>query len=371
MKSRIVLIIVAFLLIGCNSKKDQVLVEIAEIKHYGPQLVLMHPTEKNIKTILSLINDGIFPLPLTTKLLGFYHSSESYDYNQSLEYIQSEGIDNVKLLKVTEDLSLEELYQSNKLTGSFKEVFENSNGVIFFGGPDLPPSTYGEETNLLTLIEDIHRHYFELSFLFHLMGGSQDSLFVPFLESNRNYNILGICLGMQSMNVAAGGTMVQDIPSELYGINTAEKVLGLDPSMRHRNYYTNFGLDKDLIWGSFHEIIYSKESLLDSLNGYSEEKPFVWSSHHQAIEELGKNIEPIGWSVDGKVYEAVYHKLYPNVLGVQFHPEVTSIYNPNIKLNRELSSNLNYSYLDLYPESKGEDFHRAFWRHIAKKYKKN
>ncbi len=69
--------------------------------------------------------------------------------------------------------------------------------------------------SLLTRLTDPYRHYFEASFLFHLLGGSQNIDYTPFLEVNKEYTVYAICLGIQTMNIAAGGTMTQDIPSEL------------------------------------------------------------------------------------------------------------------------------------------------------------
>jgi hypothetical protein len=62
------------------------------------------------------------------------------------------------------------------------------------------------------VITDPHRHYLELSFLFHLLGGFQDESFLPLLEERPEYPVLGICLGMQSMNVATGGDMIRIFP---------------------------------------------------------------------------------------------------------------------------------------------------------------
>lgn len=368
MKKNIIPFIAAILLFACNNQSDQVLLSADNLPDFNPTLVLMHPTVNNLRTIKKLTEDKVFPLSDTIQILGVFHSSGSYNYDHSVEYIKEQHINNFKLLKVEEVLTPEILYKENILSDTYRSIFSNSKGIIFFGGPDLPPDTYGEETLLLTEITDVHRHYFELSFLFHLLGGSQDSLFVPLLQSKTDYRILGICLGMQSINVATGGTMVQDIPSELYGVSTLEEVLSLDKNMRHRNYFTNFGLDNELIWGHFHQVKYDSESLFDSLNAFSTNLPFVWSSHHQAIETLGKDILPIAWSMDSKIIEAVLHKKYPNVIGVQFHPEVTSIYDSNAKLKISPNNEAMRSYLDMYPDS-GEEFHRAIWSYIGGMYK--
>ncbi len=55
---------------------------------------------------------------------------------------------------------------------------------------------------------DPGRHFFEVSFLFHLLGGSRNESFKPLLDENPGYMVTGFCLGMQSMNVATGGILI-------------------------------------------------------------------------------------------------------------------------------------------------------------------
>ncbi len=168
------------------------------------------------------------------------------------------------------------------------------------------------------------------------------------------------------MNVATGGTMLQDIPTQIYGKSTVEEVLAMDPENQHRNYYTNLGLESDLIWGHLHTIQFNnKNSFFSNLAQGS--KPAVWSSHHQCIDQLGMGIEPVAWSADGKIVEAVVHCRYPNVLGVQFHPEIPALFKSYEVLKRVPKANNSESYIDLYGGSGGKNFHRDFWRHIAKK----
>ncbi|PKP18042.1 MAG: hypothetical protein CVU05_14385, partial [Bacteroidetes bacterium HGW-Bacteroidetes-21] len=57
----------------------------------------------------------------------------------------------------------------------------------------------------------------------------------------------------------------------------------------------------------------------------------VYSIHHQAAGKLPKTLTPMAWSSDKKVIEAVAHAKYKNVLGIQFHPEQSALYNPQIK----------------------------------------
>ena len=320
------ILLVTILLAGCGSHSKKVIIGIDDLPNFKPTIILMHPTVNNLKVFISLTEQGVLPFPKDANVLGVYHTQGAYDYSQSDKFLQDLNNPRFALLAVSGDLKPENIYKHNACSEVFSSIFENSQGILFFGGPDMPPATYENQTNLLTSITDAHRHYVELSFLFHLLGGSQNDNFIPLLESNNEYGILGICLGMQSMNVATGGAMVQDIPTEIYGLTTVEEVLALDENMQHRNYYTNLGVDNDLIWGHFHQIRFGEGGLFESLNGNYNELPFIWSSHHQALSRLGKDIVPIAWSMDDKIIETIKHAKYPNVLGVQFHPEVPSIY---------------------------------------------
>ncbi|MFW5721010.1 MAG: gamma-glutamyl-gamma-aminobutyrate hydrolase family protein, partial [Bacteroidota bacterium] len=63
-------------------------------------------------------------------------------------------------------------------------------------------------------------------------------------------------------------------------------------------------------------------------------EPLIYSNHHQAIEKTGKDLEVIATSTDGNIVEAVQHKKYPNVLGIQFHPEGTYLHNSKKKYRK-------------------------------------
>ncbi len=368
MKRLIIILSIAILLFSCSRRETTVIIPAEEIPVFKPTIVLMHPTVRNINTFEYLTGEGILPFPGDYKALGVYHSQGSYDYEQSINYILRENLTHFRLFEIDEKLNPENIYHKNDCSKIFKTVFENSEGVIFFGGPDIPPACYGKPTNLLTVITDVHRHYLELSMLFHLLGGYQDTLFSPLMQNDPAYRVLGICLGMQTINVATGGTLIQDIPTEIYNLKTVEDVLKQDVNKQHRNYYTTFGVDDNLIRGNFHQIRFKKSTLFDSLNAFSPKFPFVWSSHHQTPGKLGKDLIPIAWSMDGKVVEAVKHKKFPNVTGVQFHPEVFSIYEPDDKMAQYPQQEDKKSYLDMYPGYKGENFHRAFWKYIGNQY---
>ena len=237
---------------------------------------------------------------------------------------------------------------------------------MFFGGPDLPPSVYGEPMSLLTRVSDPYRHYFELSFLFHLLGGMQNPNFNALLKQNPDYVIYGICLGMQTINVAAGGTMIQDIPSEVYQHKTVEQVLNSAKTIQHRNYNKNIENDKALFSGSFHPIkILNPKQLINSEK--VEMTPLVYSNHHQAIEKTGKNIQIIATSVDRKIIEAISHKKYPNVIGVQFHPEGIYLHNQQLQYKTDPNKTPK-SGKQILKENNSYQFHLDFWKTFSEKF---
>ena len=273
-------------------------------------MVLMNPTARNIKTILYLADNKLLDLPKDYQLVGFYNTAQAYDFQQTEDFIRESGRKNIFLHKCSL-LPGGSIYAENSCSDDFRKVFAGSLGIIFFGGPDIPPSLYGEETLLLTEITDYNRHSFEASFLFHLLGGFQDEAYIPLLDQKPGYMILGICLGMQTMNIATGGTLVQDIPSEIYQQSTVEQVLTTSEGDRHRNYYSNLGLEDDLLWGSFHPInIIMPERAQNFMSG-SNPHPYVLSSHHQAANRIGKGLQVIATSMDGKVVEMMAHEKYP------------------------------------------------------------
>jgi len=323
------------------------------------RLIIVHPTEYNLKLFSYLVNQKIIEID-NLKVIGVYYSNKTYDYQKSANSIKQTALDFISLQEINKEISPEVLYQQNNCSQAFKEIFENSKGIIFFGGPDLPPSIYGESMNLLTIVTDQYRHYFEASFLFHLLGGSQNDEFVPLLDSNPDYVVYGICLGMQTMNIATGGTMIQDIPTEIYGLETVEGILQTANNNQHRNYNNNLTDDTTFFAGNFHEISISDFSPITG-NYNSEQTPLVYSNHHQAIEKLGENLSVIAASVDGKIIEAITHTKYKNVLGIQFHPEGTYLYNPDIKYRKSNSDGL-ISGKDILLEHGSFQFHIELWK---------
>jgi len=330
-------------------------------------LVLTHPTVQNLKTFINLFEKGLVELP-DYQIVAVYYAKERYDYTRTTRFLDTVStlpVD-IHLHGIDDTLNVNSLYENNRLTDDFRKIFKSSNGVIFFGGPDMPPETYGEKTNLLTSIYDPHRHYFELSFLFHLLGGKQNPDYQSLVSNDKEYLIYGFCLGMQSMNVATGGTLIQDIPSELYDIRFAEKVIDQDINKKHRNYYRVLSIDEALLSGNFHQIHFLSDSYLKS---FSKEQvlPAVYSNHHQAVKTLGQGFEKIATSLDEKVPEAIQHKSFKNVKGVQFHPEAKLLYSRSIEFRLTPADTSYTNGPAMLEEASSKEFHEKFWEDFSKR----
>ncbi len=299
--------------------------------------------------------------PGKLKIVGLYFEAENYDYEEVIKEYTDFGFH-----MIPGTIDPQNIYAENTATNEFRKVFRYSRGIIFNGGPDIPPNTYGEELSILTSIKDPYRHYFEISFLFHLLGGPQDEEFKPFMRKRPRYSVLGICLGMQTLNVASGGDLIQDIPSEIYGKNTVEEILAMDKSHQHRNYYNNFQLHPEIRSYFLHPLKIIPGRWMDQeFNHNGSENPHVFSSHHQAIDKLGKDLRVVATSMDGKIIDAVEHTRYPNVFGVQFHPEVDYLYQGSKKYKLKPEDEM-FSLREELKEAESLEFHLEFWNRFRK-----
>lgn len=159
------------------------------------------------------------------------------------------------------------------------------DGLLLTGGGDIDPTIFGEEPHLRLGDVDPARDAVELD------------LFKEVLALNKP--ILGVCRGLQIMNIALGGNMYQDIYAQKEG-----------DLLQHIQKAPNSH-------GS-HFVQVEKESLLESITKTSQIK--VNSYHHQAVKDVPKPLIISGVASDG-VIEAIESTAHTFVLGVQWHPE--------------------------------------------------
>jgi putative glutamine amidotransferase len=165
-----------------------------------------------------------------------------------------------------------------------RTVLHQVRGVVLTGGVDVDPQRYGEAP---------HRACGEINPL-----RDELDLAVTELALERNLPILAICRGAQVLNVALGGTLVQDIPEQIPG------------AIKHRQEAPK--------WYGTHSVSIQPGSLLSSIVGSDAQ---VNSYHHQAIAKVGTGLRVSAEAPDG-VVEAVESTPGSFVLGVQWHPEL-------------------------------------------------
>jgi putative glutamine amidotransferase len=335
-----------------------------------PVIVMTHPTLSQVKNIVEMYEKDIIPLKALV-LLGIYHEDElangeeAQGYQDAFAYVQQNRISWVQFRKITGRVEGADLFRENLWTPQFKEIFAMASGILFTGGMDIPPALYNQGTSLLSEPTTPSRSLYEISFLFHLLGGGRNQAFTPFLAGRRDFPLLAICLGAQSLNVATGGSLIQDIPTEVYGQKTVEEVLAAGPDQVHSNVYLEklYPNDPELMM-TFHRIRLDKDSVFVRQLGFSSgDQPFVATAHHQAIGKLGANLRVTATSIDGKIVEAVEDVLFPNVLGIQFHPERYTLYRKGFWQHEKTGAPLVFNplaFLQAHPPTFA--FHRAIWK---------
>lgn len=163
------------------------------------------------------------------------------------------------------------------------DIIEALDGLVLAGGKDCDPTVYGEDPHPTIDPMDQRRQNNDLT----LAREARD----------RGIPTLGICLGLQVMNVAAGGSLVQDIDSAVQ----TEIQHASDPSNRVR-----------------HDIVVEGGTNLASLIGAGEFN--VNSSHHQAIKNVAEGFRVTAYAPDG-IVEGLEDPKHPFYVGVQWHPE--------------------------------------------------
>jgi putative glutamine amidotransferase len=170
-----------------------------------------------------------------------------------------------------------------------QQALELIDALILAGGADIDPASYGQDTHPETLDTVPARDAFEIA----LTHGAIE----------RDLPVLGICRGMQLINVACGGTLMQHLP-ERYGHHEHRRVVG--------------SFD-----GADHDVILTEGSLAARAAG--ELHHATKSHHHQGVDRLGEGLLVSGRSTLDDLAEAIEWGGGPSdrrfVLGVQWHPE--------------------------------------------------
>ncbi len=171
------------------------------------------------------------------------------------------------------------LLPMNPFPRDASSMLEHVDGLVIVGGADIHPSFYGEKSKEKVNPMYRGRTYFEMD-LYRL-------------AQKKKIPILAICYGMQLLNVIYGGTLHQDIPTEIKG------------AINHRSKRN-----------PIHTVSLQPKSLCHKIFG---KKTFhVHSSHHQAVKVPGRSLCVSAFSEDG-IPEAIEGP--PRTVGVQWHPE--------------------------------------------------
>jgi putative glutamine amidotransferase len=166
-----------------------------------------------------------------------------------------------------------------------EEMLELLDGLLLAGGADIDPGSYGQSAHAETVDTVPERDSFEIA--------------LTRAAIERDLPVLGICRGMQLINVARGGTLQQHLP-ERFGHGEHRRVIG--------------SFD-----GSEHDVVLTEGSLAARAAG--EIAHVTKSHHHQGVDRLGEGLVVSGLSTLDELPEAIELPQRQFVLGVQWHPE--------------------------------------------------
>jgi putative glutamine amidotransferase len=166
------------------------------------------------------------------------------------------------------------------------DVLDALDGLVLAGGADIDPSSYGAERDPKTLNTRPERDRVEIALCRRAL--------------ERDLPVLGICRGMQLLNVACGGTLLQHLPD----------------SVGHADHRRSLGSFDD----ADHDVRLAPGSLAARAAG--ETLHATKSHHHQGVDAIGDGLAATGWSVLDDLVEALEAPAHRWALGVQWHPEV-------------------------------------------------
>ena len=174
-------------------------------------------------------------------------------------------------------------------------LYDQADGLFLLGGSDLDPAIYARQKHPKTRVEEPYRDNLELYLVKKAITDKKP--------------ILGICRGCQVINVALGGTLIQHLPH--YAPQEKHRCKNQDKSLKEK----------------CHIIRIEDNTLLKEIIGKDE--IWVTSNHHQAVDEVGRNLRVAARSPAGVIEAIEWHDKSYFCIGLQPHPEVTE----NSKLN--------------------------------------
>jgi putative glutamine amidotransferase len=177
------------------------------------------------------------------------------------------------------------LAPDERIVADPEQALELIDGLMLAGGADIDPSSYNQQAHPETAGTVPERDAFEIALARSAV--------------ERDMPVLGICRGMQLINVACGGTLLQHLP-ERYGHHEHRRVLG--------------SFD-----GADHDVVLSEGSVAADAAG--EVTHATKSHHHQGVDRLGEGLAVSGVSTLDELPEAIELPGRRFVLGVQWHPE--------------------------------------------------
>jgi len=172
------------------------------------------------------------------------------------------------------------------------EALRDASGLLLTGGDDVAPSRYGETVHPAVVQVAPERDEFEIALVKE--------------ARRRGLPLFAICRGVQVLNVACGGTLVQDIPSQAE--NALDHAFKVPP-------HTSFEYAHD-IWVEDNSLL--AKLMQERLNG--SDSCAVNSRHHQAIKQAAPGFRVVATAPDG-IIEAIEDPAARFCLGVQWHPE--------------------------------------------------
>lgn len=168
-----------------------------------------------------------------------------------------------------------------------RQIFLRLDGLCLPGGVDVDPTHYGEPW---------HPHLGQVD-----AARDDTELKLARWALEADLPVLGICRGIQLLNVAAGGSLYQHIPAQL-------------PQAGRHNYRL-----AEVAWDQpTHRVQVAGDSLLARVLGATE--VMTNSYHHQAVKQVADGFQPVAWADDGLI-EGIEHPGRRFALAVQWHPE--------------------------------------------------